>query len=177
MPRPGSEPDWPALLELWQDPEAQALLSQPASQDPSINPHIQQLLSRTQKILAPSVKAEVITYKHAAAAVQCAAIALLAKLLHLLQQQPILSTEFILATSNDPYESVWFCVLETFCCILDAMRAEMATFPPEISEDPGLLSTLGWRLPAGNNLRQQQVKKATFLVVALVCPSSVLVVR
>ena len=130
MPRSVPEPDWPALLELWQDPEAQALLSQPASQDAFMNPRIQQLLSRTKKILVPSVKEDTITYKHAAAAVKCEAIALLAKLLHLLQQQPILSMEFARATSDDPYDLVWACVLESLRCIMKAIRVEKATLDP-----------------------------------------------
>ena len=142
MPRPVPEPDWPALLEVWQDPEAQALLSQPASQDASTNPRIQQLLSRTRKILVPlSVREIAITYKHAAAAVKCEAIALLAKLLHLVQQQPILSKEFAMATSNDPRNSVWACVVESLRFILKAIRVEMSTVnlsAPGVFPDPRL---------------------------------------
>ena len=135
------EPKWPALLELWQDPEAQALLSQPASQDSSTNPRMQQLLSSTQKILAPLLKEKTITYKHAVAAVKSEAIALLAKLLHLLQQQPIISREFSIAKSNDPYKSVWVCVLESVRNILKVIQVEMSTFDlsaSEIREDPRL---------------------------------------
>ena len=73
------------------------------------------------------MKADTFTYKHAAAAVKCEAVAVLAKLLHLLQQQPIFSMEVARATSNDPYESVWACVLGTLRCIVKAFWVEMPT--------------------------------------------------
>ena len=116
MPSCKARPPWPALLQLWSDAEAEALLAQGSSQSALSNPRLQQMLAATKKILAPVAEADSINYIQAVAAVECQAVALLAKLLHLLQQQP--SHTISSAASSNSLQAGWSCVLGTLKAIM-----------------------------------------------------------
>ena len=122
MPSCKARPPWPALLQLWSDAEAEALLAQGSSQSALENPRLHQLLAETKKILAPITEADSIRYTKAVAAVECQAVALLAKLLHLLQQHPshIISS----AASSNFLQADWSCVLDTLKAIMLSLSLE-----------------------------------------------------
>ena len=100
--------DWEGFLQLWSIPEAEAFLCQAASEPLPKRGRLQQLLVKTHQILSHALEANAFQSKEAVAAVQCKAVALLARLLHRLQQSPKLELSLI---AKHPLKSTWYCVL------------------------------------------------------------------
>ena len=160
MSRPPPHIDWDALLDCWSVSEAIAYLT-----DTSVKPvpkrgRLQQLLARTQRILSEGLHSQGLEVGQAVDAVNCRAVVLLAKLLHLLQQCP--SKEVNCATYNNPFKSVWLCVLATLelisknvtkegsvKAVSETTRSEEnftveASFKHQMEETTGLLACLSW---------------------------------
>ena len=116
-----SEPDWGSLLHVWKDGKG-FLACQPSEVTPLMQiEHVQQLLKKTQKFLGPALQADHLQSKHVVErAVNTGTVALLAKLLHELQQSP--SLDIISVNAKTPYKSVWYCVLESLCVIMETMQ-------------------------------------------------------
>ena len=116
-----SEPDWGSLLHVWKDGEG-FLACQPSEVMLLMQTeHVQQLLQKTQKFLVPALQADHVQSKHAVErAVNTGTVALLAKLLHKLQQFP--SLDIISVNAKTPYKSVWYCVLESLRVIMEMMQ-------------------------------------------------------
>jgi hypothetical protein len=102
--------DWDGLTDLWSAPEADAFLGQAASDSLPKRGRLQQLLVKTQQILVRAVE-DKIQYREAAAAVEAKAVVLLARLMHVLQQNPRLEVAAVVA--DKPFKSVWYCVTYT----------------------------------------------------------------
>ena len=106
-----TEPAYMEVVAMWSDPEAEAFLNWPADQPLPKQGRLQQLLARTQKLLSAPLIADHISYSAAEAAVRCEAVRVLARLFHMLQQNP--SQNFKAPPPNNPHESTWFCVMAT----------------------------------------------------------------
>ena len=115
---PAAALDWEGFLQLWSIPEAEAFLCQAASEPLPKRGRLQQLLVRTQQILFHALKADAFQSKEAVAAVQCQAVALLARPLHRLQQSPKLELSSI---AKHPLKSTWYCVLLSLHSIMERL--------------------------------------------------------
>jgi hypothetical protein len=118
--------DWDGFTKLWSAHEAaDAFLGQAAPDSLPKRGRLKQLLVKTQQILSRAAKADVINDREAAAAVEAKAVVLLARLMHVLQQNPRLEVAAIAAYK--PSKSVWYCVTITLTCILESIESEGAT--------------------------------------------------
>ena len=96
------------VVTIWSDPKAEAFLNWPADQPLPKRP-LQKLLARTQQLFSAPLTADLVTYNAAEAAVRCEAVRVLARILHMLQQNP--SQDFKAPLPRKPYQSTWFCVV------------------------------------------------------------------
>ena len=117
-----AEPDWQACLNVWSCEQGEAFLTSEPEEGTSLlrTGSVQQLLDKTQQLLEPALMKDRIGFKQASAAVGAKVVVLLARLLHKLQETP--SGDMNSASASKPYKSVWYCVLEAFGAIVEAMQ-------------------------------------------------------
>ena len=110
---------------------------------------VKQLLAKTRELMLPVLTAKGDKLKKAAAgALPAGAVALLANLLHQLQQDP--SLQVISVDSLRPYTSAWYCMLQALCAILAVMREQLEKSP---GLTPELLKCREQLLEAGGEKR------------------------
>ena len=107
-------------MQTWLDPEAERYLSWPADQPLPKSDHLQQLLERTRKLLAEPLRTDAIDRNRAASALECKAVVVLTRLLHMLQQH--LSHKFNTPSVGDPFQSVWFCVVSALTAVTNGIQ-------------------------------------------------------
>ena len=139
------------LLKLWSEPGAAAYLLQTADHLQSLpaeDERLQQLLTRTQKILSAQLAKAIRRQgsQRTPPAILKEAAVLLTRLLHMLQRNP--SQGINSAPDMDPLQSVWFCVLCTLERItgslhFQAKRADQdSRCARALREDPDFLQGL-----------------------------------
>jgi hypothetical protein len=173
--------DWDGFTEIWSAPEADAFLGQAAPDSLPKRGRLKQLLSQTVQTLSPAA-ANKIHYREAAAAVEAKAVVLLARLMHVLQQNPRLEVAAVVA--DKPFKSVWYCVAFASTCVLQRIDRKgqqptsRSTFSSRTaaSEDTAQQSRWGKLSPIEASCRQQLEEAAGITVqfeYALSVPASV----
>ena len=76
------EPNWQGLINTWSESDAEDILASPCAL--TNGSRLEQLLKTTQELLSPPLRQETIKLKQATAAVKSKAVALLARLAHML---------------------------------------------------------------------------------------------
>ena len=113
------------INSLWSDPEAEAYLLWPSDQPLPDSARLHQLLARTQQVLSAALRADTIQHQEAAEALISKAVVLLTRLLHMLQQQAK-HHQFMPPLPEQPYQSIWFCIVGTLAAVVTAITPTQA---------------------------------------------------
>ena len=97
---------WQRLLDLWSDPEAESFLQELSQRPVPKSGPVHKLLLKTEKLLdkATSSRADAVQ------AERCGAVALLARILHRLQQHPCEENHF--GPPQAPLQTTWYSILQ-----------------------------------------------------------------
>ena len=120
MPRSPPKPYLVELIDIWSDPEAEAYLLWPSDQPLPKNGPLQELLARTHRVLSAALKADSIDRQEADEALKSKAVVVLARLLHM-QQQQLRHQQFTAPPPKAPLQSVWFCIVGTLTAVITAI--------------------------------------------------------
>ena len=125
MRRSPPKAHWLEVIDIWSDPEAEAYLFWPSDQPLPENGFLEQLLARTQQVLSAPLKADTIEHQEAAGALNCKAVVVLTRVLHMLQQQAG-HQQFAAPSLKAPFQSVWFCIVATLTAVVTAITPNMS---------------------------------------------------
>ena len=107
---------WKRLLDLWSDPPAESFLQELSHRPIPKSGLMHKVLLKTEKLLdkARSAKSDAVQ------AERCGAVALLARILHRLQQHPCKEDHF--GPPQAPLQTTWYSILQGLAYIAHSLR-------------------------------------------------------